>query len=47
MIKTWQDTIAFTPTQQAFKQKLNFDLYKDGYSDVYRNTYLYINVSDL
>jgi Protein of unknown function (DUF1616) len=45
--QAWQRSIAFMPTQLGMGQKLDFNLYKDGNSSVYRNVYLYINVISL
>jgi uncharacterized membrane protein len=43
--QTWQNSIAFTPTQRGMGQKMEFDLHKAGTADVYRSVYLYLTVS--
>jgi len=42
--QTWQNSIAFTPTQRGIGQKMEFDLYKAGNANVYRSVYLYVTV---
>ena len=42
--QTWQNSIAFTPTQRGIGQKMEFDLYKAGDPNVYRSVYLYVTV---
>ncbi len=43
--QTWENPISFTPKQRGIGQKLEFDLYKDGDSNVYRSVYLYLSVT--
>ncbi|MGZ4851829.1 MAG: DUF1616 domain-containing protein [Halobacteriota archaeon] len=42
--QTWENPVSFKPTQRGLGQKLEFDLYKDGDSNVYRSVYLYLTV---
>jgi len=41
----WQDSISFAATARGLGQKLTFDLYKEGTTDVYRSVYLIVNVT--
>ncbi|MGZ4890805.1 MAG: DUF1616 domain-containing protein [Halobacteriota archaeon] len=41
----WENPISFKPTQRGLGQKLEFDLYKEGNTSVYRSVYLYLTVT--
>jgi len=41
----WQGSVSFNATTRGAEQKLAFDLYKAGQSDVYRSVYLFITVT--
>ena len=43
--QTWQGSISFTATTRGSGQKLEFDLYKAGETNVYRSVYLFITVT--
>jgi uncharacterized membrane protein len=41
----WQHSIPFTPTTRGSGQKLAFNLYKGGETNVYRSVYLFVTVT--
>jgi uncharacterized membrane protein len=41
----WEDSISYTPTHTGLGQKLDFFLFKDGNTTVYRSAYLYLTVT--
>jgi len=43
--QVWQNSVSFTATSRGTGQKLEFDLYKDSQTSVYRSVYLFIAVT--